>query len=61
MPSFEAHERSDCDDGFGEALAALTEFAAEEGPFDGIMSFSQGAAFHLILALMQEWISSSFH
>ena len=31
MPSFEAHERSDCDDGFAEALTALTAFAAEQG------------------------------
>ena len=59
-PSFEAHERSDCDDGFSEAVAALTEFTAADGPFDGIMSFSQGAAFHLILALMQESLFLKF-
>ena len=56
-PSFEAHQRSDCDDGFSVAVAAVAEFAALHGPFDGLMSFSQGAAFHVILSLMQGSVS----
>ena len=51
--SFEAHATSDCDDGFEQSLEAIKAFNAAEGPFDGVMAFSQGAALLVILCLMQ--------
>ncbi len=39
--SFDAHEFSDCDDGFEEGARAVAEAWRKEGPFDGVMAFSQ--------------------
>ncbi|KAL1123323.1 hypothetical protein AAG570_002409, partial [Ranatra chinensis] len=40
---------SDYDKGFDESLASLQSYVKENGPFDGLMGFSQGAAFAAII------------
>ena len=42
---FKSDDVSDCDKGFEESWELIKRTIAEEGPFDGIMGFSQGAAF----------------
>jgi dienelactone hydrolase len=41
-------------EGFEESLRAIIEFANREGPFDGVMGFSTGAAMALILLSIAE-------
>ena len=42
------------DNGFGESLDSIAKVFSEEGPFDGILSFSQGACFAAILCCLKE-------
>ncbi|KAF8571021.1 hypothetical protein P879_01588 [Paragonimus westermani] len=51
---FKAKDESDCDTGFQESLDAVKTFLKTKGPFDGILAFSQGAAFALLLHLLLE-------
>jgi len=63
--SFDAHEDSSCDLGFGESVRVVEE-ALEKGvdgaPFDGVLAFSQGAALAAHLCVLQETgkLNSSF-
>uniref|UniRef100_T1IAF4 FSH1 domain-containing protein n=1 Tax=Rhodnius prolixus TaxID=13249 RepID=T1IAF4_RHOPR len=45
---------SEIDDGFSESVNTVQNFINESGPFDGLLGFSQGAAFAGILALLLE-------
>ncbi|VDP92901.1 unnamed protein product [Echinostoma caproni] len=49
---FRAQDQSDCDEGFSESLEALKQTIEQEGPFDGVLAFSQGAAFMLLVQLL---------
>ncbi|KAH8872117.1 Esterase OVCA2 [Schistosoma japonicum] len=51
---FSAQENSDYDSGFRESLAFVKKYIEEEGPFDGAIGFSQGAAFLLMLQIIME-------
>uniref|UniRef100_A0A3Q0KGF5 FSH1 domain-containing protein n=1 Tax=Schistosoma mansoni TaxID=6183 RepID=A0A3Q0KGF5_SCHMA len=51
---FSAQESSAYDAGFRESLLAVKKHIKEEGPFDGMFGFSQGAAFLLLLQIMME-------
>ena len=42
---------SDCDKGFEESWKLIKTTIEEEGPFDGIMGFSQGAAFAALICM----------
>lgn len=44
---------SDCDKGFQESLELIKRTIKEEGPFDGIMGFSQGAALSAIICMTE--------
>ncbi|CAH8553501.1 unnamed protein product [Schistosoma mattheei] len=57
---FLAQESSTYDAGFLESLLAVKKYIKEEGPFDGILGFSQGAAFLLLLQIMMEHKLSDF-
>ncbi len=50
---FKATHVSDCDKGFNESLDLIKNFIAEDGPFDGLFAFSQGAALAVMLELLQ--------
>lgn len=43
--SYYALEKTDCDLGFHTSLETIRKTFDEQGPFDGVMGFSQGAAF----------------
>ena len=49
---------SDCDLGFDTSLQLIRKTLEEQGPFDGLMGFSQGAAFAAILALMGDGLKN---
>ncbi|CAH8857229.1 unnamed protein product [Trichobilharzia szidati] len=51
---FSAQEYSDYDAGLRESLAIVKKHMEQEGPFDGIIGFSQGAAFLLMLQIIME-------
>lgn len=51
---FKAIEPSDICVGFEESLAVIEKTCNDFGPFDGIIGFSQGAAFVAILCAMQQ-------
>lgn len=40
--------------GFSEAVTQVSSFVERNGPFDGIMAFSQGACTAALLALMSQ-------
>lgn len=46
--------------GFEDSLAVITKTWEEHGPFDGILGFSQGAAFAAILCVLQQRKMCSF-
>lgn len=48
---FKSTDVSDCDKGFEESLQVIKTAIEEEGPFDGIMGFSQGAALVAIICM----------
>ena len=52
--SYLAQEVSDCSDGFDESLDAVAKALREEGPFDGIISFSQGSSMLAIICSLKE-------
>ncbi len=54
---FKSTDVSDCDQGLEESLKLINTTIQEEGPFDGLMGFSQGAALAAILCLMPELAS----
>lgn len=47
---FSSKDVTDLDVGFDDSVAKVVRFAAEMGPYDGILAFSQGAAFAVLLA-----------
>ncbi|XP_043197406.1 esterase OVCA2-like [Amphibalanus amphitrite] len=52
--SFAASQKSELCAGFEESLAILREVAEREGPFDGVLGFSQGAALVGLLCALQQ-------
>ncbi|XP_061596843.1 esterase OVCA2 [Cololabis saira] len=52
--SFSAQQQCDESLGLDESVAAVREAVKELGPFDGILGFSQGAAFVAMLCSLQE-------
>ena len=40
--------------GFNDSVAVIEKVFSEQGPFDGILGFSQGAAFVSILCAMKK-------
>ncbi len=47
--SYDACQITDCDFGFTESLDYIDDLFKQQGPFDGIFAFSQGASFGSIL------------
>uniref|UniRef100_A0A069DPH8 Putative phospholipase/carboxyhydrolase n=1 Tax=Panstrongylus megistus TaxID=65343 RepID=A0A069DPH8_9HEMI len=45
---------SDIDEGFSDSVESVQRFVKDNGPFDGLLGFSQGAAFAGILAILLE-------
>uniref|UniRef100_A0A023F7J0 Putative phospholipase/carboxyhydrolase n=1 Tax=Triatoma infestans TaxID=30076 RepID=A0A023F7J0_TRIIF len=45
---------SDIDEGFNESVKSVQLFVKDNGPFEGLLGFSQGAAFAGILAILLE-------
>lgn len=52
---FKSDDISDCDKGFDESLQLIKKTIEEEGPFQGIMGFSQGAALTVLICMMPEF------
>lgn len=52
--TFNALQQCDESLGLDESVAAVREVVKEQGPFDGILGFSQGAAFVAMLCSLQE-------
>ncbi|CAA94571.1 Esterase C25G4.2 [Caenorhabditis elegans] len=52
--SFSSRESTEVAVGFEESVAAVVKFIEENGPFDGLLGFSQGASMvHLLIAKAQ--------
>ncbi|XP_071803823.1 esterase OVCA2-like [Asterias amurensis] len=51
--TFKASQTSDVNPGLEESLTVVAQTIKELGPFDGILAFSQGAAFAAILCALQ--------
>ncbi|XP_067945127.1 esterase CBG03338-like [Watersipora subatra] len=51
---YKAIEYSDIEQGFAESVGYILKFIKENGPFDGILAFSQGASFLSMLCAMKE-------
>lgn len=51
--SYNALDKTDISTGYQDSLQVVKEKFASEGPFDGIMGFSQGAAFAALLCILQ--------
>ena len=49
-----AGQQSDVCAGFEQSLATLREAAERDGPFDGVLGFSQGAALVGLLCALQQ-------
>ncbi|VDN03857.1 unnamed protein product, partial [Thelazia callipaeda] len=43
-----------CYEGFSDSVSVIIDFIQKEGPFDGILGFSQGAALAFLLAAMKQ-------
>jgi len=56
---FKATVPSDLCVGFNDSIALIEKTFIEQGPFDGILGFSQGAAFVSILCAMKKKKSKS--
>jgi len=56
---FKATVPSDLCIGFNDSIALIEKTFIEQGPFDGILGFSQGAAFVSILCAMKKKKSKS--
>ncbi|KAH7732275.1 Protein C25G4.2 [Aphelenchoides avenae] len=53
--TFSSRDVTEIADGFEESVACVDQFIKDNGPFDGILGFSQGASMvHLLLALGQK-------
>lgn len=52
--SFNAQQQCEESLGLDESVTAVTEAVKDQGPFDGILGFSQGAAFVAMLCSIQE-------
>ncbi|XP_056267692.1 esterase OVCA2 [Pseudoliparis swirei] len=52
--SFSAQQQCEESLGLGDSVTAVREAVKNEGPFDGILGFSQGAAFVAMLCWLQE-------
>ncbi|VDD80936.1 unnamed protein product [Mesocestoides corti] len=52
--SFNARENTDFLRGFDESVSVVKEALKSQGPFDGILAFSQGAAFVTLLQILME-------
>lgn len=52
--SFDAQQQCDESRGIDESVAAVREAVREQGPFDGVLGFSQGAALVAMLCSLQE-------
>lgn len=52
--NYDSKSYSECCIGFKKSLDLITDLCEEEGPFDGILGFSQGASFVSVLCGMQE-------
>lgn len=52
--SFSAQQPCEESLGLDESMAAVREAVAADGPFDGVLGFSQGAAFVAMLCALQE-------
>ncbi|MFH4979222.1 hypothetical protein AB6A40_005931 [Gnathostoma spinigerum] len=50
---FSSKDVTDFDFGFQESVEAVVRFMRDEGPFDGIFAFSQGAALAALLAALR--------
>jgi glutathione S-transferase/predicted esterase len=57
---FKSNDVSACDKGFEESLAIIKKTIEEDGPFDGLMGFSQGAALAVLIGLLQSRGEASF-
>ncbi|XP_064613787.1 esterase OVCA2-like isoform X2 [Liolophura sinensis] len=51
---FRAQDITDCDKGFRESVDVVCKCFKEEGPFDGVLGFSQGASFLSLLCAIKE-------
>lgn len=51
---FKAQDDSDCVKGYEESLKATVDFVSENGPFDGLLGFSQGGAMLGLLCGLQQ-------
>ncbi|XP_053373634.1 esterase OVCA2-like [Mercenaria mercenaria] len=58
--TYMAQDYTDCSKGFDESVELVKKTFEEEGPFDGILSFSQGAAFASVLCGLREQNPESF-
>ncbi len=52
--SFDAREPSDFLSGFEASVSVVKDALRTQGPFDGILAFSQGAAFVTLLQILME-------
>lgn len=52
--SYLAQEVTECCDGFEKSLDVIAEALREQGPFDGIISFSQGASMLSLVCSLKE-------
>ena len=52
--SYYALERTDCCLGFQASVDAIRKAFEEQGPFDGVLGFSQGAAFVPLLGVLKQ-------
>ncbi|XP_030041803.1 esterase OVCA2 [Microcaecilia unicolor] len=53
LQTFDALEETDSSQGLEDTLALLDRVFAEQGPFDGVLGFSQGAALGAILCALK--------
>lgn len=52
--SYYALEKTDCDLGFQTSLETIRKTFEDQGPFDGVLGFSQGAAFVPLLGVTKQ-------
>ena len=58
--AYNAKEYTEFTEGFEESLNVVADFIAQEGPFDGILAFSQGASFLSIICSLKEMNDARF-
>ncbi|XP_072029546.1 esterase OVCA2-like isoform X1 [Amphiura filiformis] len=52
--TFVAQEQSEVHPGYEDSLDVIAKAFSEQGPFDGVMAFSQGAAFAAMICALQQ-------